>query len=34
MLGNDGSQVLDEPISINICDASNVYMDDNEICYD
>lgn len=33
-LGDDGSEVLDEPISIDICDASNVYLDDNEIYYD
>ena len=33
-LGSDDSEVLDEPISIDICDASNVYLDDNEIYYD
>ena len=33
-LGEDDSEVLDEPISINICEASNVYLDDNEIYYD
>jgi hypothetical protein len=33
-LGSDGSEVMDEPISIDICDASNVYLDDNEIYYD
>lgn len=33
-LGTDDDEVLDDPISIDICDASNVYMDDNEIYYD
>jgi len=34
-LGSDGaSEVVDDPISINICDASNVYLNDNEIYYD
>ena len=33
-LGQDGSEVMDEPISIDICEASNVYLDDNEIYYD
>jgi hypothetical protein len=33
-LGNNGEQVFDEPISIDICDASNVYLDDNEIYFD
>ena len=33
-LGGDGSEVLDEPISIDICSASNVYLDDNQIYYD
>jgi len=33
-LGEDDSEVLDDPISIDICAASNVYMDDNEIYYD
>ncbi len=33
-LGADGSEVLDDPIDIDICDASNVYLDDNEITYD
>lgn len=33
-LGNDDSEVLDEPISIDICEASNVYLDDNEIYFD
>ncbi|MBO6894151.1 MAG: hypothetical protein JJ866_19575 [Roseibium sp.] len=33
-LGQDDSEVLDEPIGIDICEASNVYLDDNEIYYD
>jgi hypothetical protein len=33
-LGDDDSEVLDDPISIDICDASNVYLGDNEITYD
>jgi hypothetical protein len=33
-LGQDGSEVLDEPIAIDICAASNVYLGDNEIFYD
>lgn len=33
-LGEDGTEVLDEPISIDICAASNVYLDDNEIYFD
>jgi len=33
-LGEGGSEVLDDPIAIDICDASNVYLDDNEIYYD
>lgn len=33
-LGENGGEVLDDPISINICEASNVYLDDNEIYYD
>ena len=33
-LGEDDSEVLDEPIGIDICEASNVYLDDNEIYYD
>lgn len=32
-LGDDGSEVIDDPIAINICDASNVYLGDNEIFY-
>ncbi len=33
-LGSDDSEVIDDPISINICDASNVYLGDNEISFD
>lgn len=33
-LGSDGSEVLDEPHSINICEATNVYLGDNEIYFD
>jgi hypothetical protein len=33
-LGTDGGEVMDEPISIDICAASNVYVDDNEIYFD
>lgn len=33
-LSSDGGEVVDEPIDIDICDASNVYLDDNEIYYD
>lgn len=33
--GNDGeTEVLDEPINIEICDAGNVYLGDSEINYD
>jgi hypothetical protein len=33
-LGDNGTEVLDEPISINICEATNVYLADNEIYFD
>lgn len=33
-LGEGGSEVFDEPISIDICEASNVYLEDNEIYFD
>lgn len=33
-LGGDGSEVMDEPISIDICQATNVYLGDNEIKFD
>lgn len=29
-----GGEVLDDPISIDICAANNVYLDDNEISFD
>ncbi|MEL7114264.1 MAG: hypothetical protein AAGP08_01520 [Pseudomonadota bacterium] len=31
---DDVSEILDDPISIDICAASNVYLADNEIYYD
>jgi hypothetical protein len=33
-LGTDGSEVLDDPFDIDICEASNVYLGDNEITFD
>lgn len=33
-LGTDGGEVLDDPIDINICEASNVYLGDNEVTFD
>ena len=33
-LGKDDSEVLDDPINIDICEASNVYLADNEIFFD
>jgi hypothetical protein len=33
-LDQDGGEVLDEPIDIDICEASNVYLGDNEIFFD
>ncbi len=33
-LGEDGSEILDDPISIDICKTSNVYVSDNDIYYD
>jgi hypothetical protein len=33
-LANDGGEVLDEPIAIDICEASNVYLEDNDIFFD
>ena len=33
-LSENDTEVLDEPISIDICAASNVFLDDNEIYYD
>ena len=31
---DEQSEVLDDPINIDICDASNVYLGDNNITYD
>ena len=33
-LGADNSEILDEPISIDICEASNIHLADNEIYFD
>ncbi len=33
-LGDDGSEVVDEPAEIDICAASNVYLGDNEVSFD
>jgi len=33
-LAEDDSEILDDPIDIDICEASNVYLDDNEIYFD
>jgi len=33
-LGQDGSEVMDEPISIDICEATHVYLEDNEIYFE
>lgn len=33
-LGEDGGEVLDDPIDIDICEATNVYLGDNEITFD
>ena len=33
-LGKGGGEVRDNPINIDICDASNVYLHDNKITYD
>lgn len=33
-LGENDAEVLDDPIDIDICDASNVYLEDNDISYD
>lgn len=30
----DGGEVLDDPININICEASHVYLADNEIYFE
>ncbi len=31
---DEESEILDEPFDIDICDASNVYLGDNDITYD
>lgn len=33
-LGEGDTEVLDEGISIDICEASNIYLEDNEIYFD
>lgn len=33
-LGSDGSEVMDDPHSIDICEASHVYLGDNEIGFE
>ncbi|MCF4097067.1 hypothetical protein [Maritalea mediterranea] len=33
-LGADGSEVMDDPIAIDICEASEVYLADNEIYFE
>ena len=33
-LGKSGGEVKDDPINIDICDASNVYLRDNKVTYD
>lgn len=33
-LGQDNSEVMDEPVDIDICEASHVYLGDNEISFD
>jgi len=33
-VGEGGGEVLDDPISIDICEASNVYLEDNDVSYD
>lgn len=33
-LGKSGGEVQDDPINIDICDATNVYLHDNKITYD
>ena len=34
LASDEESEVVDDPISIDICDASNVYLGDNEIYFD
>ncbi|MDG1169709.1 MAG: hypothetical protein P8N14_10980 [Sulfitobacter sp.] len=33
-LGQDGGEVMDDPIDIDICEASNVYLGDDQIEFD
>jgi len=33
-VGDGGGEVLDEPINIDICEASNVYLEDNDVSFD
>lgn len=33
-VGEGGGEVLDEPINIDICEASNVYLEDNDVSFD
>jgi hypothetical protein len=33
-LGDGDTEVLDDSISIDICEASNIYLEDNEIYFD
>lgn len=33
-MGTDGNEVEDDPITIDICEATNVYLGDNEISFD
>lgn len=33
-VGQDGGEVLDEPVGIDICEANNVYLEDNDISFD
>ena len=33
-VGDGGCEVFDDPISIDICEASNVYLEDNDVSFD
>jgi len=33
-VGDGGGEVFDDPISIDICEASNVYLEDNDVSFD
>ena len=33
-LGEGGGEVIDDPISIDFCNSSNIYLEDNEIYFD